>query len=92
MLTVLHRGPDGSERTFEAEFVARYAKEGEQSVPPLGEIRATGVQSSTIPGDSITLDIGEPFGAVFVMNRHGATVARYMHPLTPSVGGYPSSV
>lgn len=78
MLTVLHRGPDGSERTFEAESVARFNREGEESVPPLGEIRATGVTLDSVPDNSITLDVSAPFGAVFVMNRHGATVARYM--------------
>jgi len=76
MLTVLHRGPDGTERLFEASSVSRFPPEGEQSIPPLGEIRASGVVGDS-PGDTITLDISQPFGAVFVMNRFGATVARY---------------
>lgn len=77
MLTVLHRGPDGSERTFEAESVARFNRDGEECVPAIGEVRATGVMLDGVPGETITLDISQPFGAVFVMNRHGSTVARY---------------
>ena len=76
MLTVLHRGPDGSERIFEAESVTRYPPEGEQSVPPLGVVRAHGIVGQG-PSDCIELDIAAPFGAVFVMNRFGQTVARY---------------
>jgi len=75
MLTVLHRGPDGSERIFEAESVTRYPPEGEQSVPATGEIVAHGVIGQ--PSETMTLGIFEPFGAVFVMNRFGQTVARY---------------
>lgn len=78
MLTVLHRGPDGSERIMEAETVTRFPPEGQQSVPPLGKVRATGVNIDGVPGHVIELDISEPFGAVFVMNRFGATVAQYM--------------
>jgi len=77
MLTVMHRGPDGSERIFEAESVTRYPPHGEQSVPPTGEVVAGGVQMDGIPAPSITMDISPPFGAVFVMNRFGATVASY---------------
>ena len=75
MLTVLHRGPDGSERIFEAESVTRYPPEGEQSVPPLGIVRASGVPDT--PDGTAELGIIAPFGAVFVMNRFGQTVARY---------------
>lgn len=75
MLTVLHRGPDGSERIFEAESVTRYPPEGEQSVPPMGKIVGTGVAG--FPDETVTLAVIEPFGAVFVMNRYGQTVARY---------------
>jgi len=77
MITVLHRGPDGSERIFEAESVTRFTPEGEQSIPPLGRIVASGVHFDDMPGSSITLDISEPFGAVFVMNRHGSTIAKW---------------
>lgn len=78
MLTVLHRGPDGSERTFEAYQVTRFQPEGEVCCPARGEVRAI-LAESDLPGEATTLDISGPFGAVFVMNRHGATVARYMH-------------
>jgi len=71
MLTVLHRKSDGSERVFEAESVTNSAP------PGLYEIRATGVLMDDVPGNCVTLDISKPFGAVFVMNRFGATVARY---------------
>ena len=80
MLTVLHRGPDGSERTFEAESVSRFNRDSEECVPAMGEIRASGVTLDGVPGEAITLDISRPFGAVFVMNRFGATVARYTNP------------
>lgn len=78
MLTVLHRGPDGSERYFEAETVTRFAPEGEESVPALGKIRASGVRLDEVPGTVIELALEKPFGAVFVMNRYGATVAKYL--------------
>ncbi len=78
MLTVLHRRPDGTEHVFEAESVTRATINGEMSCPPGGEIVAHGVEGDT--PRQITLSISEPFGAVFVMNRHGATIARYMHP------------
>lgn len=79
MLTVLHRGPDGSERLFEARSVTRFAPEGEQSVPATGIIRACGIEGEDV-SVCIELDIVQPFGAVFVMNRFGATVARYTNP------------
>lgn len=78
MFTVLHRGPDGSEKLYEAETVTRFPPEGEQSIPPLGEIRLGGVKCDEIPGNTITLALEPPFGAVFVMNRFGATVARHL--------------
>lgn len=72
MLTVLHRGPDGAERIFEAESVIRFSGEGESCIPAQGDIRAC------LP-DGSTQDLGTigSFGAVFVMNRYGQTVARY---------------
>lgn len=78
MLTILHRGPDGSERVMEAETITRYPPEGEQSIPPLGRVVVSGVRIDDVPGHAIDLDISAPFGAVFVMNRHGATVAQYI--------------
>lgn len=78
MLTVMHRGPDGTERIFEAESVSRFPPEGEKSVPATGKVWAAGVTLGSVPGDALELDISEPFGAVFVMNRFGSTVARYV--------------
>lgn len=75
MITVLHRGSDGSERVFEARSVVRYARDGEQECPALGDIVVR------LSGDGIaqdeTLALEKPFGAVFVMNRHGQTIAHY---------------
>lgn len=76
MLTVMHRGPDGSERIFEADFVTRFPKEGEETCPPMGKIAVTGCTHDG-PSD-FELALEKPFGAVFVMNRYGQTVARYM--------------
>jgi len=77
MLTILHRGHDGSEMVFEAKSVTRFPNEGDQAYPPLGEIRASGVDLPGCPCDTITLNIEGPFGAVFVMNKAGATVAKF---------------
>ena len=77
MLTVLHRESDGTENYFEAERVYRLPPDGEESVPPLGKIFALGVDTDSSPNNKIELHIDQPFGAVFVMNRYGATVARY---------------
>jgi len=78
MFTVLHRAPDGAEKLYEAETVTRFPPRGEASIPPLGEIRLGGVILDDVPGSEITLVLEPPFGAVFVMNRFGATVARHM--------------
>lgn len=78
MFTVLHRGPDGSERLYEAETVSRFQREGEECIPAMGEIRLGGVRIDNVPSDTITLALERPFGAVFVMNEAGATVARYL--------------
>ena len=85
MITVMHRGPDGSERIFEAESVTRFAPEGEQSIPALGRVVASGVRLDDVPGTSIGLDISAPFGAVFVMNRHGATIAKWLCSPTQAI-------
>lgn len=78
MFTVLHRGPDGSEKYYECESVTRFTAEGEQTVPPLGVIRLTNTHGFPgTPGEHIDLAIEEPFGAVFVMNRFGTTIAKY---------------
>jgi hypothetical protein len=78
MFTVLHRGADGTEKLYEAETVTRFPPECEESIPALGEIRLGGVKIDEIPGQTVTLAIKKPFGAVFVMNRFGATVARHL--------------
>lgn len=78
MFTVLHRGPDGSERYYEAANITRFTEDGVESVPPLGRIVLSGVADSGNPSDCVELLIEAPFGAVFVMNRFGATIAKYM--------------
>ena len=76
MLTIMHRKADGSELLFEAESVARAQPEGEQCVPARGKFIAYGCPHP-LPGGERHFEIEEPFGAVFVMNKTGATVARY---------------
>jgi hypothetical protein len=78
MFTVLHRGPDGSETYYECQTVTRFAEEGQQTVPPLGKVALSGVRLDNLPGNDITLAIEGPFGAVFVMNNEGATIAKYV--------------
>lgn len=80
MLTVLHRAPDGSERYFEARTVRRVNPDGVECIPATGEIKAYGDFLGGGSEIEQILDISEPFGAVFVMNRHGATIARFVHP------------
>lgn len=86
MFTVLHRGPDGSETLYQAETVSRFQREGEQCVPAMGSIGISGAKCDGIPlGASITLALEPPFGAVFVMNEGGSTVARWLaDPSQPS--------
>ncbi len=79
MLTVMYRAPNGTENLFEAVKVYRDPPEGQESIPPLGHI--TAVLPDTDPGQpgyEVRLDISEPFGAVFVMNRYGSTVQKYI--------------
>jgi hypothetical protein len=78
MLTVLWRKPDGGEQIFAAETIHRLQPEGEQCVPARGKFLAHGVTCSGVPADYFEFDIEGPFGAVFVMNATGQTVARYM--------------
>ena len=77
MLTVLHRKPDGSERIFEAESVTRFPPEGEESIPAMGKVVALLADGGDSPSSCAELSIAQPFGAVFVMNRFGVTVASY---------------
>lgn len=77
MLTILWRKPDGSEMLFTAESIERISG-SEAQVPAGGGFIARGVNNSEIPGDEFRFNIGRPFGAVFVMNDKGCTVARYM--------------
>jgi len=77
MLTVLLRGKDGNEQIFEAETLHRINPEGEQCVPAVGSFIAHGASVNTGPTDYFEFDIEGPFGAVFVMNSKGTTVARY---------------
>lgn len=78
MLTILWRKPDGSEQIFAAETIHRLQPEGEQCVPARGKFLAHGVTLNGAPTDYMEFDIQGPFGAVFVMNEAGQTVARYM--------------
>ena len=81
MLTILHRQSDGSERLFMADSIEAVQPDGESCVPVrIGKFKARGVFDSGLPSDCIEFDIECPFGAVFVMNDQGATVARYMAP------------
>ena len=76
MLTILHRRADGSERLFEAESFERAQPDGVDCVPACGHFVAHGVQGNL--GGTCEIRIEWPFGAVFVMNEAGSTVARYM--------------
>lgn len=77
MLTILWRKPDGSELLFAADSLERTAGK-ESQIPAGGGFIARGVTDDRIPGSEFHFDIAEPFGAVFVMNEKGATVARYL--------------
>lgn len=77
MLTILKRDKNGNEQLFEAETLHRVNPDGEQCVPAVGKFIAHGVNIDTSPSDYFEFDIEGPFGAVFVMNGKGATVAKY---------------
>lgn len=77
MLTVLWRKHDGSEMLFAAESVERDAG-SEAQVPACGAFWARGVKFSDSPDGDYRFAIEQPFGAVFVMNAEGRTVARYL--------------
>lgn len=77
MLTVLHRKADGSEEIFEAVSVSRQQKgEGLEQIPALGKFVIKGAYGDE--NNEPVFEIASPFGAIFVMNRYGATVARYL--------------
>jgi hypothetical protein len=77
MLTILLRHADGSEELFEAEKLHRLNPPDTECVPAMGTFIAHGVVLSGVPSDYFEFAIGGPFGAVFVMNENGSTVARY---------------
>ena len=79
MLTILHRQPDGGEVLFPANRIECLQPDGEQCVPAIGH-RFKIWSDDTImgPGGEFEISIEGPFGAVFVMNKHGSTVARYL--------------
>lgn len=77
MLTILWRKPDGSEVLFAAKSIEREAG-SEAQCPAGGGFIASGVDDDAIPGDVFRFNIEWPFGAVFVMNESGCTVARYL--------------
>ncbi len=77
MLTVLWRKADGAERIFPAHQIERLQAKGEQCVPAKGDRFKIWSDDGELPGPfEITLEA--PFGALFVMNRDGQTVARYL--------------
>lgn len=73
MLTILHRQPNGAEALFQATRIERLQPDGEQCVPAIGN-------RFRVWNDDIAAEITieQPFGAVFVMNKNGSTVARYL--------------
>lgn len=84
MFTILHRASDGSETLYEAESVYRMKRADEDaSIPPIGDIVLQGVSLGDVPASTLTIPCGAPRSnhgfdpQVFVMNRFGATVARY---------------
>ena len=77
MLTILWRKPCGSEQIFEAETLHRLQIDGEEFVPAQGDFLAHGVTQAGAPSDYFQFGIAAPFGAVFVMNEKGRTVASY---------------
>lgn len=84
MFTVMHRLGDGTECYYEAKTVRRYPLDGEQSIPPLGKFLLVGVNIPDVPGDTLELVIEKPFGAIFVMNSAGTTIAKYMDRSPPT--------
>lgn len=94
MLTILHRKADGGEKLFMAENIEQLQPEGEASVPcHSGKFIAHGVIDGGTPADYVQFEIEQPFGAVFVMNDKGATVARYLAShQTGAVVGYAGQV
>lgn len=77
MLTILHRSANGSEQIFAADTIHRLNNGDEQCVPAQGNFLAHGVTLSGTPADYHEFKIEQPFGAVFVMNEKGKTVASY---------------
>ena len=81
MLTILHRQSDGAERLFMADSIEAVQPDGEECVPVrVGKFKARGVYDSGLPNDCVEFEIKQPFGAVFVMNDQGSTVAKYLAP------------
>jgi hypothetical protein len=79
MLTILHRQPDGGEVLFPAHRIECLQPDGEQCVPAIGNrFIVWGEDCPDRPGGPFEITIEAPFGAVFVMNKHGSTVARYL--------------
>ena len=76
MLTILHRQPNGSEVVFSANQIQRMQPEGEETCPAIG--KTFRVWREDMGGVQCEITIEKPFGAVFVMNKHGSTVARYL--------------
>jgi hypothetical protein len=76
MLTILHRQPNGAETIFQAKRIERLQPSGEQCVPAIGNrFRVWLDEGDEVIGE---ITIEQPFGAVFVMNKNGSTVARYL--------------
>lgn len=81
MITVLHRRGNGSEELFEAHSVERFANEGDEPHKLTGPIFANGVSRYGPGADgTIELEVSDPHGAVFIMNRQGSTIAKWLCP------------
>lgn len=82
MFTVLYRDDQGAETLYAAKSVARRASPDENSIPPMGPVEVFLEDEAMVPGGRVTLTPGarcangfDPM--VFVMNKHGSTVATY---------------
>lgn len=91
MLTVLHRHDDGTETIYQCQSVSRECRDA-PTVPPSGDVILRGVPDPEFlyggPGSCwegegrIRIASGARSACgmdpmIFVMNRHGATVARH---------------
>lgn len=76
MLTILHRQANGAEAIFSARRIERLQPKGEECIPAIGNRFKVYTDDDDMNEFEIRLE--NPFGAVFVMNKNGSTVARYL--------------